>query len=107
MAAAKVEDIARSIVTAAAAFPFALPVDAKIILTGSCFENMPGAKEIIERVTGREVEKAVPDIVPFNRPGYAALAGLINAQRKKITRREGAMGFINTIKDKLLRRLGK
>ena len=68
---------------------------------------MPGAKEIIERVTGREVEKAVPDIVPFNRPGYAALAGLINAQRKKITRREGAMGFINTIKDKLLRRLGK
>lgn len=107
MAAAKVEDIARSIVTAAAAFPFALPDDAKIILTGSCFENMPGAKEIIERVTGREVEKAVPDIVPFNRPGYAALAGLINAQRKKITRREGAMGFINTIKDKLLRRLGK
>ena len=107
MAAGKVEDIARGIIAAADTFPFALPEDAGIVLTGSCFENMPGAKEIIERVTGRKVEITSPEIVPFNKPGYSSLAGLINAQRKKITRREGTFGFLNTFKDKLARRLRK
>lgn len=107
IAGRKVEELARGILSAADSFAFALPEDAKIILTGSCFENMPGAKEIIERVTGRSVERVQPTVAPFNKAAYSSLAGLINAQTKKITRRDNPLGKISTFFDKLLRRLSK
>lgn len=105
---ARVEQIAEEIVVAAASFPFRLPADYKIMLTGSCFQGIPGAKDIVRRVTGHETEIVGPVLKPFDKPRFASLAGLIGVQRKNLEKAEREkFGFIYKLKEKLFRRTNR
>ncbi len=105
---ARVEQIAEEIAAAAASFPFRLPSDYKIVLTGSCFQGIPGAKEIVSRVTGHETEIISPTLKPFDKPRFASLAGLISVQRKNLEKNEREkFGFLHKLKEKLFRRTNR
>ena len=85
-----------------------LPSDYKIVLTGSCFQGIPGAKEIVGRVTGHETEIISPTLKPFDKPRFASLAGLISVQRKNLEKNEREkFGFLHKLKEKLFRRTNR
>ena len=106
---ARAEQIAEEIAASAASFPFKLPADYKIVLTGSCFQGIPGAKDIVRRVTGHGTEFVSPALKPFDKPRFASLAGLIGVQRRNLDKTEREKfgnfnKFIHKLKEKLFRR---
>jgi|AGTN01.1.fsa_nt_gi Actin-like ATPase involved in cell division len=80
----RVQDIAQTIGKAIAAGNRDIKPSTPIMLTGSGLSQLAGAKEIISAATGRAVKVISADLLQFNRPAQAAIAGLIMVGRRKL-----------------------
>lgn len=104
IASARVQNIAETISLAISASEYIIPPSATILLTGSGLASIPGAKECISKITGRNVEILTPELMQFNKPRYASLAGLLLVQQHGVTlKHSGISEVIRKIKDKFRR----
>lgn len=104
IAAARVQNIAETINVAIASSQYTIPTSATVLLTGSGLASMPGAKECISKITGRNVEILTPELMQFNKPRYASLAGLLLVQQHGTVAKSSKIAeTIRKIKDKFRR----
>ncbi len=105
IAIARVQNIAETINLAISASEYVIPPSATILLTGSGLTSIPGAKECIAKVTGRNVEVLSPDLMQFNKPKYASLVGLLLVrQHGTVAKTSKVSERFHKIVDKLFRR---
>ncbi len=103
IASARIENIAETIGKAIRSSYYDVNLNTKVLLTGSGIAHIPGAKEIVARLTSKQVEILAPDVMQFDRPKYAQVAGLLMVQKRQLNQKR-ANNFINRIKEIISRR---
>ncbi|MDD3947706.1 MAG: hypothetical protein PHI19_07705, partial [Clostridia bacterium] len=84
VAACRVQDIAEKIKLVIDTSPYDLPETTEILLTGRGL-TMAGAKEIVQKVTSRQVKYNTSDaIINLNKPNNCSLVGLLLYQKSKL-----------------------
>ena len=98
-----ISNIAEMILKAIKRSVYPVQDDTLLLLTGSGIAHIPGAKEIVAKITGRRVEILAPDNMQLSKPKYSQVAGLLVVQQKQLKQKNN-FNFITFIKDKLFRR---
>lgn len=98
IAKARIENIAEMIGKAIRSSYYDVNLKTTVLLTGSGLTQIPGAKEIVARLTSRQVEIIAPDLMQFNKPKYSQVAGLLMVQKRQLMQKR-TNNFINRIKE--------
>ena len=104
IASARIENIADMIGKAIRNSYYDVSLNTKVLLTGSGISQIPGAREIVARLTSRQVEILAPDILQFNKPKFSQVAGLLVVQQRQLMQKRRTNKFINSIKEIISRR---
>ena len=83
IAEARVEALAQMIARCIAKHPQPVARHLTLYITGGGISYMRGAADIISRVTGRNVEIAVPPLPQINRPNLSSCYGVLNLALKQ------------------------
>ncbi len=97
IAGARIESIAQMVDKAIKSSKFEIATSARILLTGSGITLIPGAKEMLAKVTGRAVEILYPNFMQFSKPKHSQLAGLVALQQKAIRQKKSSNVFIKLL----------
>ncbi|MBR2479691.1 MAG: hypothetical protein IKB56_00095 [Clostridia bacterium] len=100
VASYRISNIAEMILKAINLSPYPVADDTILLLTGSGIAHIPGAKEIVAKMTGKQVEILTPDIMQLNKPKYSQVAGLLVVQQMQLKQKKN-FNLMNFIKDKL------
>lgn len=98
IAKARIENISEMIAKAIRSSYYDIGPNTKVLLTGSGISQIPGAKEIVQRLTSKYVEVLAPDLMQFNKPKYSQVAGLLMVQQRQLMQKN-THTLINKIKE--------
>ncbi len=94
----RIEEIAKGILKCLSLCAYEYPDYIPISLTGGGLCYLKGAKDLLSKLTGKNVEMVVPPVPQLNKPHYSSSIGLLDAALKQEEINKNRNSFWNRLK---------
>ncbi len=97
----RIEEIAKNILKCLSLCSYEYPDYIPVSLTGGGLCYLKGAKDLLSKLIGRNVEMVVPPVPQLNKPHFSSSIGLLDAALKQEEINNSRKGFWSRLKEKL------
>lgn len=97
----RIEEIAKHILKCLSLCSYEYPDYIPVSLTGGGLCYLKGAKDLLSKLIGRNVEMVVPPVPQLNKPHFSSSIGLLDAALKQEEINNSRKGFWSRLKEKL------